>query len=68
MSILCAPFHINWIPCHHGTARTQTADGGDGLQIWRVAANVLTCRGQSTMDGPPALGWGVGLTTPNRKK
>jgi hypothetical protein len=28
-------------PCHHGMARPRVADGGDGLQIWRVAANVL---------------------------
>jgi hypothetical protein len=30
--------HIKWVPCHHGMARPQVADGGDGLQIWRVAA------------------------------
>jgi hypothetical protein len=33
--------HVKWVPCHHGTARPQVADGGDGLQIWRAAANVL---------------------------
>jgi hypothetical protein len=27
--------------CHRGMARLLVADGGDGLQIWRVAANVL---------------------------
>jgi hypothetical protein len=26
---------------HHGMARPQVVDGGDGLQIWRVAANIL---------------------------
>jgi hypothetical protein len=25
-----------WVPCHHGKARPQVADGGNGLQIWRV--------------------------------
>jgi hypothetical protein len=25
-------------PCHQGMARPQVADGGDGLQIWWVAA------------------------------
>jgi hypothetical protein len=25
----------------HGMVRPQVADGGDGLQIWRVAANIL---------------------------
>jgi hypothetical protein len=32
---------IRWAHCHHGMARPQVADGGDGLQIWRVAANML---------------------------
>jgi hypothetical protein len=26
------------ISCHHGMACPQVVDGGDGLQIWRVAA------------------------------
>jgi hypothetical protein len=30
-----------WGPCHHGMAGLQVEDGGDGLQIWKVAANVL---------------------------
>jgi hypothetical protein len=33
--------HVKWVPCHHGMARPQVADGGDGRQIWRVAANIL---------------------------
>jgi hypothetical protein len=28
--------HVKWVPCHHGMARPQIADGGDGLQIRRV--------------------------------
>jgi hypothetical protein len=28
-------------PCHHGMARPWVADGGNGLQIWRVAENIL---------------------------
>jgi hypothetical protein len=32
---------VNWVHCHHGTASPQVADGGDVLQIWRVAANIL---------------------------
>jgi len=28
-------------PCHHGMARPRVADGGDGLQIWKIAANLL---------------------------
>jgi hypothetical protein len=33
---------VKWVPCHHGMARPQVANGGDGLQIWRVAANILS--------------------------
>jgi hypothetical protein len=33
--------HVKCVPCHHGIARTQVADGGDGFQIWRVAAIIL---------------------------
>jgi hypothetical protein len=32
---------VKWVPCHHGLARPQVADGGDGLQIWRISANIL---------------------------
>jgi len=27
--------------CHHDMARFLVADGGDGLQIWKIAANIL---------------------------
>jgi hypothetical protein len=33
--------HVRWVPCHQGMARPQLADGGDSLQFWRVAANML---------------------------
>jgi hypothetical protein len=33
--------HVKWVPCHHGMARPQVADGGDGLQIWRVAVTIF---------------------------
>jgi hypothetical protein len=33
--------HANWIPCHHGMAHHQVVDGGEGLQIWRIAVNIL---------------------------
>jgi hypothetical protein len=50
-------------------ARPQVADVGDGLQIWRVAANVLN-KQLRTADrgGPPAWELGVGQTTPHHKK
>jgi hypothetical protein len=25
--------HVRWVPCHHGMARPQVADGGDSLQF-----------------------------------
>jgi hypothetical protein len=33
--------HVKWVLCHHGLARLQVADGGGGLQIWMVAANIF---------------------------
>jgi hypothetical protein len=44
--------HVTWVPCHQGMARPQVADGGDGLQIWRLAAIILI--GQSRPDN---RGW-----------
>jgi len=32
---------LSWGSCHYGVAYLQVADGGDGLQIWRVAINGL---------------------------
>jgi hypothetical protein len=32
---------VRWVPCHQGMARCQVADGGDALQVWRVATNML---------------------------
>jgi hypothetical protein len=32
-------------------ARPQVADGGDGLQIWRVAANILNKQSQEIDKG-----------------
>jgi hypothetical protein len=43
-------------PCHHGMARPQVADGGDGLQIWRIAANIL-----NRLSGTPDKGWSSSL-------
>jgi hypothetical protein len=28
------------VPCHHGMARPQVADGWNGLRIWKVAADM----------------------------
>jgi hypothetical protein len=43
-------------PCHHRMKRPQVADGGDTLQLWRVAVNILN---KQTRGGP--LGWGLGM-------
>jgi hypothetical protein len=49
--------------------RPQVADGGEGLQIWRVAANILNKQSRTADKGwPSSLGVGRGLTTPHRKK
>jgi hypothetical protein len=33
--------HVRLVACHYSMSRPQVADGGDGLQIWKVAANML---------------------------
>jgi hypothetical protein len=57
------------VPNHNGMARPQVADGGDGLQIWRVAANVLNKQSRTASKGwSSSLGLAVNLTTPHSKK
>jgi hypothetical protein len=42
-------------------ARPQVADGGDGLQIWRVAANILNKQSRTAEKGwSSSLGVGRG--------
>jgi hypothetical protein len=36
----CNFSRVRWLLCHYGMARPRVANGGDGLQIWRVAANI----------------------------
>jgi hypothetical protein len=43
--------HVWWVPCHHGMARPQVADGGDALQVWRVAANILNKQSRTADKG-----------------
>jgi hypothetical protein len=38
-------------PCHHGTERPRVADGKDGLQIRRVAANILKMQSRTADKG-----------------
>jgi hypothetical protein len=50
-------------------ARPQVADGAEGLQIWRVAANILNNQSRTADKGwPSSLGVGRGAKTPHRKK
>jgi hypothetical protein len=32
---------VKWVPCQHGFAHPQVAYGGEGLQKWEIAANIL---------------------------
>jgi hypothetical protein len=38
---------VRWVPCHHGMACPQDADGSDSLHIGRVATNILTTQSQT---------------------
>jgi hypothetical protein len=64
----CSLLYVKWVPCHHGVARPQVADGRDGLQIGRAAANIATTQSRIADKGcPPPWRSGDGLTTPHRK-
>jgi hypothetical protein len=56
---VAAVVHVKWITCHHGTSSQQVVYGGDGLQLWKVAANIL-CKQSRTANkgGSPALALG----------
>jgi hypothetical protein len=56
-------------PYHHSMACSWVADGGDGLELWRVAVNILNKQPHTNNKGwSSILGFGVGLTTPHCKK
>jgi hypothetical protein len=60
------PIYIAWTPCHHGMVHPQFADGGDGLQLWRVAANTLNKQPQlQTADKERASSLEVGCGSNN---
>jgi hypothetical protein len=48
--------HVRWVPCHHGMARPQVADGGD---LWRADANILNKQSR-TDDKGWSSSFGVG--------
>jgi hypothetical protein len=43
--------HGRWVPCHHSILCPQVVDGGEGLQVWRVAANTLNKQSQTADKG-----------------
>jgi hypothetical protein len=49
---------------HHGMARPQVADGGDALQVWRVAANIIN---KQLWTADKRWSSSLGLTTPHSK-
>jgi hypothetical protein len=49
-------------PCHNGMMQLFVVDGGDRLQIWRVAANILHKQSWTAdKGGSPARGLDKGL-------
>jgi len=57
--------HVKWVPCHHGIARPQVADGREGLQIQRVAENILNKQSRTVDKGwSSSLKVGCGATQP----
>jgi hypothetical protein len=33
--------HVRWVSCQHGIEHPQVADGGDGVELWKLAADIL---------------------------
>jgi hypothetical protein len=57
--------YVKWVPHHHSMLHSQFADGGEGLQIWRVAANIWNKQLWRDDKGRSSnWGLGVGLATP----
>jgi hypothetical protein len=50
--------HVKLDLCHHGMVRPRVADRGDGLQIWRVAANIFNKQSRTADRGGPTA-WGL---------
>jgi hypothetical protein len=53
---------------HHGMTSPGVAGGGDGLQIWRITANILNKHSRKADKmRSSGLGLGEGLTSPHLK-
>jgi hypothetical protein len=47
--------HIESVPCHCSIAHPRLVNGGEGIQIWRVAASILDKRrGEPIRGSSPA--------------
>jgi hypothetical protein len=49
-------FDVNGVPCHHGMACLQVADGSS-LQIWRVAATILNKKSRTADKERSSSSW-----------
>jgi hypothetical protein len=68
-SYLFVCIHVRWVHCHHCMARPLVADGGDALQVWRVAANILNKQSRTADKGwSSTLGVGRGANNYSPKK
>jgi hypothetical protein len=47
--IFCYTYDLKSVPCHHSLVGPQVVVGGDGLLIWRVAANILIKQFQTVL-------------------
>jgi hypothetical protein len=64
-------FHVKWVPCYHSMACPQVVDGRNGLQIWRVAANVLNKQLQTAYkewSSSLGVGYEANSSSPYKKK
>jgi hypothetical protein len=58
--------HVKWVHCHYSMARPRVADRGYGLQIWRVAANILNKQSRTADSGwTSSLGVRRGANNPS---
>jgi hypothetical protein len=57
--------HVKWVQFHHSMVRPRVVDRGDGLQIWRVDANILNKQSRTADSGwSSSLGVGRGANNP----
>jgi hypothetical protein len=60
-----------WSPCHQGMTFVQVVDGGDGIQIWCVAANILNIqsrRAESKLYSSLGVGRGANNSSQQKNK